>query len=164
MSTHSATLTIGELSRRSGIAASAIRYYEDRGLITAERTAGGQRMFARHVLRRLAVLTAGQRAGLTLAQIREAFADLPADRAPTQAEWTALSSSWMESVDARIRELEALRRDLGGCIGCGCLSLTRCGLLNPGDEAAADGPGSRWVRTARRAAESDPDELLDEPA
>jgi MerR family transcriptional regulator, redox-sensitive transcriptional activator SoxR len=146
-----ATLTIGELSRRSGVAASAIRYYEDRGLISSRRTAGNQRLFARHTLRRLAVLTAGQRAGLTLDQIRDAFATLPADRAPTREEWTALSSGWVAAVDARIRELETLRQDLDGCIGCGCLSLTRCALLNPGDAAAAEGPGSRWVRSARRA-------------
>jgi MerR family transcriptional regulator, redox-sensitive transcriptional activator SoxR len=168
--TPSATLTIGELSRRSGLAASAIRYYEDRGLIAAERTTGNQRLFPRHTLRRLAVLSAGQRAGLTLREIRAAFDDLPADRAPTQAEWTELSSTWMAAVDVRIRELQALRQDLDGCIGCGCLSLTRCGLLNPGDEAATAGPGSRWARAARSAAESaesaDDDDVdaLEEPA
>ena len=164
MPTPTATLTIGELSRRSGLAPSAIRYYEDRGLITAERTAGNQRLFPRHTLRRLAVLSAGQRAGLSLAEIRAAFDELPADRAPTQAEWTALSSTWMDAVDARIREMQALRDDLDGCIGCGCLSLTRCGLLNPGDAAAQAGPGSRWARAARAAALDDHDDDLEEPA
>lgn len=147
----SSSLTIGELSRRSGTSASAIRFYEDRGLISAERTAGNQRLFARHTLRRLAVLAAGRRVGMTLAEIGAAFAVLPADRAPSQEEWTALSRTWAAAVDARIRELEALRGDLDTCFGCGCLSLTRCGLLNPDDTAASSGPGSRWVRRAEAA-------------
>lgn len=151
----STSLTIGELSRRSGTSASAIRFYEDRGLIVSERTAGNQRLFARHTLRRLAVLAAGRRVGMTLAEIGAAFATLPADRAPSQAEWTALSSTWAAMVDARIRELEALRGDLDTCIGCGCLSLTRCGLLNPEDTAATAGPGSRWVRRAEAARAED---------
>jgi MerR family transcriptional regulator, redox-sensitive transcriptional activator SoxR len=163
VTTQHATLGIGELARRSGLAPSAIRFYEDRGLIAAERTAGGKRVFPRHTLRRLAVLSAGQRAGLTLAEIKSAFATLPIDRAPTQAEWSALSSSWLDAVDARIRELQTLREDLGGCIGCGCLSLTRCALFNPGDEAAAEGPGSRWLRRARDARDDD-DEMDELPA
>lgn len=151
MPDHPTSLTIGELSRRSGVAPSAIRYYEQRGLIASERTAGNQRLFARHTLRRLAVLTAGQRAGLSLQQIGDQLATLPGDRAPTRDEWAALSSGWVAAVDARIRELETLRQDLDGCIGCGCLSLSRCALLNPDDAAAAEGPGSRWLRAARRA-------------
>ncbi|PZE23364.1 MULTISPECIES: redox-sensitive transcriptional activator SoxR [unclassified Curtobacterium] len=157
MPTATDLLTIGELSRRSGIAPSAIRYYEERGLVTAERTAGNQRLFPRHTLRRLAVLAAGQRAGLSLAEIREAFDALPADRAPNPAEWTALSRRWADAVDTRIRELEALRDDLDGCIGCGCLSLTRCALVNPGDGAARSGPGPHQlhgVRTGSRLHEA----------
>lgn len=159
----SPALSIGELSRRSGISASAIRFYEDRGLISSERTDGNQRQFARHTLRRLAVLAAGRRVGLSLAEIGAAFATLPADHAPSQAEWAALSQTWADAVDARIRELEALRGDLDTCIGCGCLSLTRCGLFNRDDEAAAAGPGSRWVRTAS-ASRAQPLDEIEEPA
>jgi MerR family redox-sensitive transcriptional activator SoxR len=159
----SPVLSIGELSRRSGLSVSAIRFYEDRGLISSERTVGNRRQFARHTLRRLAVLAAGRRVGMSLAEIGAAFATLPADRAPSQAEWSALSQTWADAVDGRIRELEALRGDLDTCIGCGCLSLTRCGLFNRDDAAAAAGPGSRWIRTAEES-RAQPLDDVEEPA
>lgn len=145
-------LTIGQLAQRAGVSVAAVRHYEARGLVASTRTAGGHRLFARHALRRLAVVAAGQRVGLSLQQVADALADLPVDRAPTAAEWEAVSGRWAALVRSRIRELEALERDLGGCIGCGCLSLTRCALFNPGDAAAAEGAGSRWVRRAAAAA------------
>jgi MerR family transcriptional regulator, redox-sensitive transcriptional activator SoxR len=146
-----AALTIGQLADRAGVSVAAVRHYEARGLLTSTRTAGGHRVFPRHALRRLAVVAAGQRVGLSLQEIAEAMVELPADRAPTQQQWTAMSARWSALVRARIRELEALERDLDGCIGCGCLSLTRCTLFNPRDGAAAEGSGSRWVREAAAA-------------
>lgn len=146
-----ATLTIGHLAERAGVSVAAVRHYEARGLLTSTRTAGGHRVFPRHALRRLAVVAAGQRVGLSLGQVAEALADLPSDRAPTQAQWTAMSVRWAALVRARIRELEALEKDLDGCIGCGCLSLTRCTLFNPDDAAAAEGPGARWLRSSEAA-------------
>lgn len=139
-------LTIGELSLRAGVTVPTLRYYEDRGLIVSTRTPGNQRQFARHTLRRLAVVAAGQRVGLTLALIADALAELPTGRAPTQREWQRMSEQWATIVDARIRQLAALRDSLDGCIGCGCLSLGKCTLFNPDDEAAAEGAGSRWLR------------------
>lgn len=139
-------LSIGEVSARSGVAVSAIRYYEQIGLITSTRSPGRQRRYARHVLRRLAVIHAGQRCGLPLSQIKEAFARLPAESAPTRADWTRLSRQWRDTIQARIHELERLRDDLDGCIGCGCLSLRRCSLYNPADAAAEEGPGARLLR------------------
>lgn len=149
-------LTIGRVAERSGLAVSAIRYYEDLGLIAAERTEGGQRRFRREVLRRLAVIQAAQRVGLSLEEIGDALACLPRHAAPTEAEWASLSSTWRPLLDARIRVLEGLRDQLDRCIGCGCLSLEACGLRNP-DDAAAEHPGqraSRWLsrRTPRGAA------------
>ncbi|ALE07095.1 hypothetical protein AL755_19165 [Arthrobacter sp. ERGS1:01] len=141
-------LTIGELARRAGVSVPTVRYYEERGLIRSQRTAGNKRLFPRHVLRRLALVAAGQRVGLTLAEIANALAELPADRAPSQRDWTRLSTGWSELVARRIRQLEVLQESLDSCIGCGCLSLGKCTLFNPGDEAAAEGPGSRWVRRA----------------
>ena len=138
-------LTIGTVSERSGLAVSAIRFYEARGLITSTRTSGGQRRFRRDVLRRLGFIAAAQRVGLSLDEIAAALATLPTDTAPTARQWTALSSSWRPLLDGRIRLLEALRDDLDGCIGCGCLSLERCALRNPGDKAAALGPGPRYL-------------------
>jgi MerR family redox-sensitive transcriptional activator SoxR len=145
-------LPIGELARRAGISVPTVRYYEERGLIFSERTAGNKRLFPRHVLRRLAVVAAGQRVGLTLGQIADALAELPADRPPSQRDWTRLSTSWSELVARRIRQLEVLQDSLDSCIGCGCLSLGKCTLFNPGDEAANEGPGSRWVRRAEAVA------------
>ena len=138
-------LTIGEVAARSGLAPSAIRFYEAEGLIRAERTDSGRRAFRRHVLRRLAFISSAQRVGLTLKEIADALATLPPDRAPTKAQWARLSRSWRGRLDERIAELERLRDDLSTCIGCGCLSLQTCRLFNPDDEAAANGPGPRYV-------------------
>jgi MerR family redox-sensitive transcriptional activator SoxR len=134
-------LTIGELSERSGIATSAIRYYEDRGLIRSRRTPGNQRRYERPMLRRLAFIRTAQRVGLSLEEIEEALGALPSNRTPTRADWTRLSRGWRPRIDAQIAQLERLRDTLDSCIGCGCLSLRRCNLSNPGDLAADRGPG-----------------------
>lgn len=144
-------LPIGELAWRAGITVPTVRYYEERGLIHSVRTPGNKRQFPRHTLRRLAVVAAGQRVGLTLQEITDALGELPADRAPTQREWTRMSTNWAAMVAQRIRQLEVLQESLDGCIGCGCLSLGKCTLFNPDDAAAAEGPGSRWVRKAEIA-------------
>jgi MerR family redox-sensitive transcriptional activator SoxR len=138
-------LSIGEVASRSGVAASALRFYEAEGLIAAERSDGNQRRYPRAVLRRIALLQAGRAAGIPLGRIREALATLPDDRAPTRRDWQRLSRAWQADLDRRIATLQAIRDRLGGCIGCGCLSLDRCGLLNPDDRAAADGPGARYL-------------------
>jgi MerR family transcriptional regulator, redox-sensitive transcriptional activator SoxR len=134
-------LTIGELSERSGIPSSAIRYYEARGLVAARRTTGNQRRYERPMLRRLAFIRTAQRVGLSLEEIEEALATLPSNRTPTKADWTRLSRGWRPRLDAQIAQLERLRDTLDSCIGCGCLSLRRCNLSNPGDVVAARGPG-----------------------
>jgi MerR family transcriptional regulator, redox-sensitive transcriptional activator SoxR len=134
-------LTIGELSERSGVATSAIRYYETRGLVRSRRTAGNQRRYARAELRRLAFIRTAQRVGLTLEEVEAALATLPRNRTPTKADWTRLSRSWRPRLDAQIGQLERLRDSLDSCIGCGCLSLKRCRLSNPEDEVADRGPG-----------------------
>jgi MerR family redox-sensitive transcriptional activator SoxR len=144
-------LAIGEVSERSGLAVSAIRFYEDKGLITSTRTAGGQRRFRRDVLRRLAFIQAAQRVGLTLDEIGAAMATLPGDSGPTGPEWKELSASWRPLLDERITLLTALRDQLDHCIGCGCLSLERCKLSNPGDRAARLGAGARYLLGDRRA-------------
>lgn len=138
-------LTIGELSARSGLAPSALRFYESQGLLPATRTAGGQRRYPRSALRRLAFVRSAQRVGLTLDEVREALASLPDGRTPTAADWRRLSASWQRRLDERIAELERLRDSLTSCIGCGCLSLRRCTLYNPGDRAAALGSGARYL-------------------
>ena len=138
-------LGIGEVSERSGLAVSAIRFYEDKGLITSTRTAGGQRRFRRDVLRRLAFIQAAQRVGLSLDEIGAAMATLPGDSGPTGSEWKELSASWRPLLDERIALLTALRDQLDHCIGCGCLSLERCKLSNPGDRAARLGAGARYL-------------------
>lgn len=138
-------LTIGELAARSGLAVSALRYYEEQGLLASTRTAGGQRRYPRSALRRVAVVQAGQRVGLSLAEVREAMAGLPGDRAPTPTEWARLSRAWRLRLDDRIAELHRVRDDLSGCIGCGCLSLRKCALYNPADRAGRRGPGARWL-------------------
>jgi MerR family transcriptional regulator, redox-sensitive transcriptional activator SoxR len=138
-------LTIGEVARRSGLAPSALRFYQDVGLIASERTPGGHRVFRRHVLRRLGVIRIAQRLGLSLEEIRDALEVLPPDRAPTKAEWSRMSRAWRRRLDERISTLEALRDDLGSCIGCGCLSLQRCSLYNPDDVAASRGEGARYL-------------------
>ena len=137
-------LTVGEIARRSGFADSAVRYYEKLGLLPATRTSGGQRRFERSTLRRLAFIRAARNIGLSLDEVAEALASLPAARTPTRADWSRLSSSWRDRLDDQIKALAALRDGLDSCIGCGCLSLRTCGLLNPHDKAAADGPGAQY--------------------
>ncbi|PRY11491.1 redox-sensitive transcriptional activator SoxR [Kineococcus rhizosphaerae] len=151
MSARDDLLSIGTVAARAGLSVPALRYYEERGLLAPVRDGGGRRRFPRHVLRRLAVIAAGQRVGLSLKDIGEALATLPADRAPSASEWARVGERWQELLDARIRELHALRTSLDGCIGCGCLSLTRCTLFNPHDAAAEEGAGSRWLRDAENA-------------
>jgi MerR family redox-sensitive transcriptional activator SoxR len=139
-------LTIGEVARRSGVAASALRFYDDRGLIRSERSGSGHRRYPRAVLRRVAFIVFAQRIGLSLQEIGRELARLPPARAPTGREWSRLSATWTSRIDQRIAELERLRVGLTGCIGCGCLSLDRCQLSNPGDRAARQGPGPRyWI-------------------
>jgi MerR family redox-sensitive transcriptional activator SoxR len=147
-------LGIGEVAARSGVSVPTVRYYETRGLLSSARDAGNRRRYPRSVLRRLAFVSAAQRVGLSLEEIAASLAELPLGRTPTRADWTRLSRSWQARVDARIAELERLREDLDGCIGCGCLSLRRCALYNPGDAAGAEGAGSRWLRQASPSAPS----------
>ena len=136
-------LGIGEVARRSGIAASALRYYESLGLITSSRTSGDRRRYPRAVLRRLAVVRAAQHVGLSLEQVRTAFADLPAEAAPTRRQWARMSATWRTDLDARIAELEQVRDNLASCVGCGCLSMRQCALYNARDELGAAGSGAR---------------------
>jgi MerR family transcriptional regulator, redox-sensitive transcriptional activator SoxR len=143
-------LPIGEVARRSGFATSAIRFYEHLGLIPGQRSLGGQRRYARSVLRRLAFIRAAQSVGLTLDEVRDALATLPAGKAPTRADWERLSHSWRSRLDEQIEALTALRDGLTSCIGCGCLSLKRCALSNPGDSAAVLGSGARFLPAALR--------------
>lgn len=140
-----ATLSIGDLAARTGLAVSAIRFYETHGLVTPLRNAGGHRRYARADLRRLSFAMIAQRLGLSLASIAAHLASLPLDRAPTRADWTGISTTIRTDLDARITALERLRDSLDGCIGCGCLSLDRCTIWNPGDHAAALGPGPRHL-------------------
>lgn len=138
-------LTVGEVASRSGFAASALRYYERLGLITATRTPGGQRRYERNVLRRLAFIRAARNVGLRLEEVAEALDRLPGGRAPTKADWTRLSRGWRRRLDEQIAALEALRDGLDSCIGCGCLSLRRCAISNPGDRVAPGGPGAVFL-------------------
>jgi MerR family transcriptional regulator, redox-sensitive transcriptional activator SoxR len=139
-------LTIGEVARRSGVAASALRFYEERGLIAAERAGSGHRRFPRSTLRRIAFIVFAQRVGLSLEEIGAELAKLPAGKAPSRRDWSRLSATWTSRIDAQIAELERLRAGLTECIGCGCLSLDRCRLANPGDRAARLGAGPRyWI-------------------
>ncbi|UJA19448.1 redox-sensitive transcriptional activator SoxR [Thermoleophilia bacterium SCSIO 60948] len=137
-------MTISEVSRRSGVAASALRYYEERGLIASERAGSGHRRYPRPALRRIAFIVFAQKVGLTLEEIREELDKLPAGKVPRKADWARISAGWSRRIDARIAELERLKLGLTGCIGCGCLSLERCQLANPGDRAARLGPGPRY--------------------
>ena len=138
-------LTIGEVAQRSGFATSALRYYEREGLLTASRSAGGQRRYPRSVLRRLAFVRAAVNVGLSLDEVRAALASLPSDRAPTKGEWRRLSDGWRHRLDEQIAALQDLRDGLTGCIGCGCLSLRSCALSNPRDVAATQGAGARYL-------------------
>jgi MerR family transcriptional regulator, redox-sensitive transcriptional activator SoxR len=140
-------VTIGELSRRTGVSQSALRFYERQGLIASQRTDGNQRRYARDMVRRVALVQAGKAAGIPLERIREALATLPDRQTPRKRDWEQLSRSWRRDLDERIATLEAIRSRLTTCIGCGCLSLQRCGLLNQGDEAALLGAGAHFLRT-----------------
>lgn len=142
-------LTIGEVVARSGAPASALRFYEAKGLIAPSRTEGNQRRYERAVLRRIAFIRAGRAAGIPLAQIRAGLATLPAHRTPTKRDWQRLSRAWQADLDSRISTLEALRNRLVTCIGCGCLSIDACALFNPDDEAAELGPGAHYLRAPR---------------
>jgi MerR family redox-sensitive transcriptional activator SoxR len=138
-------LSVGEVSRRSGVAVSALHFYERKGLIRSLRTAGNQRRFNREVLRRLAVIRVAQRVGMPLEAVAHAFAALPQDKTPTRAEWAKMSALWRTELDERIEQLLLLRDQLTDCIGCGCLSLKRCRLANPGDTLGEQGEGAqRW--------------------
>jgi MerR family redox-sensitive transcriptional activator SoxR len=140
-------LTIGEVARRSGVAASALRYYEDRGLITSERTGAAHRRYPRAVIRRVAFIVFAQRVGLTLEEIGSELAKLPTDRVPGRRDWARLSGTWQERIDERIEELQRLRDGMTECIGCGCLSLDRCRYVTADDRLANRGPGpAAWTR------------------
>ena len=139
-------MTIGEVARRSGVASSALRFYEERGLIKSERSGAGHRRFPRAALRRIAFIVFAQRVGLSLDEIGAELAKLPAQRTPTGRDWARLSSAWASRIDERIAELQRLKSGLTECIGCGCLSLGRCQFANPADRAARNGPGPRyWI-------------------
>lgn len=144
-------LPIGDIARRSGFSAPTLRYYEAEGLISSERTSGGHRIYPRAVLRRLAFIRAAATIGLSLQQIREELDTLPGGRTPTKADWTRLSRHWRHHLEDRIAALERLRDGLDGCIGCGCLSLKRCSVMNLGDELAAEGPGARLLPPVLRS-------------
>lgn len=138
-------LTIGELATRAGVATSALRFYETKGLIASERTDGNQRRYPRATLRRVALIRAGQEVGLSLAELAAALENLPHESTPTKSDWDRLSRSWRQRLDAQISEMMALRDELTDCIGCGCLSLKSCALFNPGDRAADLGSGPRYL-------------------
>src|SRR5712691_8511561 len=139
-------LTIGELSARSGVAPSALRFYEAQALIAARRTSGNQRRYERAVLRRIALIQAGRAAGIPLERIRAALETLPSRRTPSRRDWERLSRGWRDDLDRQIETLQALRSRLTTCIGCGCLSIDACELLNPDDEAATIGPGAHYLK------------------
>jgi MerR family redox-sensitive transcriptional activator SoxR len=142
-------LAIGEIAERSGVPASALRFYESVGLIGSTRTSGNQRRYERSTLRRIAVIQAGKAAGIPLEQIGAALATLPDDRVPTRSDWERLSRAWRDDIDRRIAALNGLRDRLSTCIGCGCLSIDRCELLNPDDEAASLGSGAPYLTRDR---------------
>lgn len=144
-------LTIGEMSRRTGVAVSALRYYEELGLVASVRTAGRQRRYARHMLRRVSLVSVAKRLGIPLSDVEEAFASVPLDRTPSHQEWQTASRRWKKQLEERRRGLERLEYELTGCIGCGCLSLKACSLLNPEDALAETGAGARRLE--------DPDQL-----
>jgi MerR family redox-sensitive transcriptional activator SoxR len=148
-------LTIGETAKRSGVAASALRFYEERGLISSERAGSGHRRYPRPALRRIAFIVFAQRVGLSLEEIGEELAKLPPQQAPKRRDWSRLSATWTTRIDERIAELERLKAGLTECIGCGCLSLDRCKLANPGDRAASLGAGPRyWIGDRPAAADA----------
>jgi MerR family transcriptional regulator, redox-sensitive transcriptional activator SoxR len=144
------TLAVGEVAQRSGVAVSALHFYEAKGLIHSQRSAGNQRRYGRDVLRRVAVIRTAQRVGISLEQIAAALATLPQGQAPTRADWSRLSRLWRDDLNQRIAQLEKLRDTLDDCIGCGCLSLQRCALRNPGDALASGGPGAHRLQIASK--------------
>ncbi|WP_431030768.1 redox-sensitive transcriptional activator SoxR [Plantibacter sp. RU18] len=159
-------LTVGELSQRSGVAISALHYYERQQLLTSERTAGNQRRYRREALRRIAFIRVSQRVGVPLARIAEALATLPDGRPPTKRDWARLSNVWRDELDARIADLQHLRNDLTSCIGCGCLSLRTCSLQNPEDSRGARGDGPTiWTDQTITPPDPDPgNSLIDDPS
>ncbi len=138
-------LTVGEVSARTGVAVSALHYYESLGLIASTRTGGNQRRYPRHMIRRIALVVVAKRLGIPLADVADVFTTLPLDRMPTRHEWQRVSNTWKRALEQRRRSIESLERELTGCIGCGCLSMKACYLLNPNDELAQEGPGARRV-------------------
>lgn len=140
----SEVLAIGQVANRSGVATSALRFYEDQGLIASERTDSGHRRYPRAVIRRVAFIVFAQKIGLSLEEIRRELAKLPRNRAPDRADWSKLSATWTKRIDERIAELERMKSGLTECIGCGCLSLDRCKFANPGDRVGRRGPGPRY--------------------
>jgi len=138
-------LTIGQVAERTGVATSALRFYEEKALITSDRTDGNQRRYRRSVLRTVSVIKAAQEVGVSLGEISDALDALPHGRTPTKSDWTDLATEWRSNLDRRIGELGALRDELADCMGCGCLSLASCALFNPGDAAARSGPGARYI-------------------
>ena len=145
-------LTVGQLAARSGVAVSALHFYERQGLISSRRTAGNQRRYRRDVLRRVALIRIAQRVGIPLAEVRAALHELPSGRTPTRHDWERLSRRWHADLEERIRQLEQLRDDFTDCVGCGCLSIDRCHLANPLDRLATEGQGPRRLLPAPPAA------------
>ncbi len=143
-------LTIGEIAERTGVATSALRFYESKGLVTSSRTDGNQRRFDRSAIRVISIIRAAQAVGISLDEIAGALAELPKGRTPTRADWAKMSRRWRDRLDAQINELAALREDLTDCIGCGCLSLKSCALYNPKDWASKNGAGPRYLMGDRR--------------
>lgn len=138
-------LSVGEMSRRTGVAVSALHYYESLGLISSHRTGGNQRRYPRHMLRRVALISVAKRLGIPLDDVKQAFADVPLDETPTHADWQRASRRWKKVLEQRRRGIERLEKELTGCIGCGCLSMKACGLLNPDDELGTTGTGARRI-------------------
>ena len=138
-------MTVGEVAQRAGVAVSALHFYERLGLITSERTAGNQRRYHRYVLRRISLIQVAKRIGIPLAEVKAAFDGLPGDRMPAKRDWERISATWRAHLEARRLEIERLENEMTGCIGCGCVSLRECTVLNPGDVLAADGTGARLL-------------------
>ncbi len=138
-------LSVGEVARRAGVAVSALHFYERQGLISATRTSGGQRRYARHVIRRVSVIQVAKRMGIPLVEVAEVFSDLPSDRMPGKADWRRISERWRGRLEARRREIERMESELVECIGCGCVSLKSCRVLNPDDELGTSGSGPRLL-------------------
>jgi MerR family redox-sensitive transcriptional activator SoxR len=147
----SATLSVGEVAQRSGVPVSTLHFYESKGLITSHRAPSNHRRYARDVLRRVAFIRVAQRVGIALADISDALATLPTSAAPSRADWARLSAGWRAELDERMAQLKKLRDTLDDCIGCGCLSIDRCRLRNPGDKLASKGPGARRLVVIQRA-------------